>query len=181
MNSAREAVALLGRSWAVATVNQRGTTVRSPWPRGLRIHPKNNPLAALPDSHPAKRLVIAHAECCRDCAGRDVAWPGREAVDQQWNSEIDGRRHTFSGFVYQYLCFDLVLEPWLERPLVLTEYERQIQEGLPRLRGLLEECERAADAEQNHKIIEMLNQVRGYLNLWDEAIGQRIAEDHIRC
>jgi hypothetical protein len=143
----------------------------------LRIHPKNNPLAALPESHPAKRLVIAHAECCRDCAGRDIPWRDREAIDQEWNSEIEGRRKTFSGFVYEHICFDLVLEPWLARPPVMTDYEKWIQGRLPRLRGLLDECERAAKADQNPKIIEMVNQVRGYLDLWDEAISRRMSED----
>jgi hypothetical protein len=151
--------------------------MKSPWPRGLRIHRKNDPLAALPDSHPAKRLIIAHAECRRDCAGRDIPWPGRECVDQEWDSEIAGRHMTFSGFMYEHLCFDLVLESWLERP---SDRERMVRDRLPRLRGLLDECQRAATADQNHKLIEMVNQVRGYLDLWDEAINCRIREEHIQ-
>jgi hypothetical protein len=141
--------------------------MRSPWPRGLRIHPKNNPLAALPDSHPAKRLIIAHAECCRDCAGRDVSYAGRDSIDHEWDSKIAGRRMTFSGFMYEHLCFTLVLESWLEQPSVRDEMAR---DHLPRLRGLLDECQHAATADQNHKIIEMVNQVRGYLDLLEETI-----------
>jgi hypothetical protein len=143
--------------------------MRSPWPRGLQIHPKNNPLAALPDSHPAKRLIIAHAECRRDCAGRDISWPGRESIDQEWDSKIEGRRMTFSGFMYAHLCFTLVLESWLEKP---SGREEITQNYLPRLRGLLDECQCAASADQNHRIIKMVNQVRGYLDLWDETIRE---------
>lgn len=147
--------------------------MRSRWPRGLRIHSKNNPLASLPDSHPAKRLIIAHAECRRDCVGREISWRGREAVDQDWDSEITGRHMTFSGFMYQHLSFDLVLELWLER---VSDCEKMGREYLPRLRGLLNECERAATIDHNHKIIDMVNQVRGYLNLWDEVITTRLQD-----
>jgi hypothetical protein len=143
----------------------------------LRIHRKNDPLAALPDSHPAKRLIIAHAECWRDCAGRDIPSPRRESIDQEWDSEIAGRHMTFSGFMYEHLCFDLVLESWLESP---SACEQMLQDRLPRLRGLLDECHRAATAGQNHKLIQMVNQVRRYLDLWDEAINRRIREDHIQ-
>ena len=81
-----------------ASINLRGFTspnnpmarLRSPWPRGLRIDRRNDALAALPDEHPAKRVLILRAECQRDCASREIAWPGREheAVDQTWNSKI---------------------------------------------------------------------------------------------
>jgi hypothetical protein len=152
--------------------------MRSPWPRGLRICRKNDPLAALLDSHPAKRLIIAHAECCRDCAGREIPWPGREAIDQEWDSEIAGRRTTFSDFMYEHLCFDLVLEPWLER---LSDCQVMLRDRLPRMRGLLDECQRAATIDQNHKIIDMVNQVRAYLDLWDETINRRIREGRLPC
>lgn len=163
----------------LVTGGQRYLTMRSPWPRGLPIHSKNNPLAALPDSHPAKRLLFAHAECRRDCAGRDVPWRNREAIDQEWDSKIEGRRKTFSAFVYEHICFDLVLESWLERPPAVTDGEKWIQDRLPRLRALLNECEQAASADENRKIVEMVNQVRRYLDLWDEAINRRISEDCI--
>ena len=83
---------------------------------------------------------------------------------------------TFSGFMYEHLCYDLILESCLEKP---SDYEKMVREILPRQRGLLDECQNAATANQNHKLIEMLNQVRAYLDLWDEAINRRIEEGHI--
>jgi hypothetical protein len=74
---------------------------------------------------------------------------------------------TFSGFVYAYLCFDLVLDSWLEEP---ANRERLSRDRLPRMRALLDECQNAAVADGNHKVIEMLNQVRAYLDLWDDVL-----------
>lgn len=78
---------------------------------------------------------------------------------------------TFSGFVYEHLCFDLVLEPWPEQ---ISGCEKTVRDRLPRLRGLLDECERAATADKNHKLIDMVNQVRAYLDLWDEVVKMRL-------
>jgi hypothetical protein len=154
---------------------------RPVWPRGLRIHRRNDPLAALSDSHPAKRALILHGECQRDCAGREIQWPEgkREAVDQVWISELDRRRWTFAGFVYAYICFDLILDGWLERPPFLTNCEREDLAKMPRLYGLLDECEQAAQAEDNLTIIGMLRQVREFLNAWEAAIFQRIKDDRL--
>jgi len=84
---------------------------------------------------------------------------------------------TFSGFMYEHVCFDLVLEPWLERAPRQTEFDRSFRDRARHLRALLEECERAALRDHNSRITEMVNQVRGYFDLWDEAIDRRLTDD----
>jgi hypothetical protein len=127
----------------------------------------------LPDSHPAKRLVIAHAQCRRDCAGRDIPWHDREAIDEEWHSLIVGRRMTFSGFIYQYVCFLLESMSWIERR---EQCEQMSQEYIPRLRGLMDECYRAATANDNPAILEMVGKVRAYLDAWEDFIAWRDCE-----
>src|SRR5687768_16545836 len=106
---------------------------KSPWPKGLRIDPENNPLAELPDEHPAKRALIARAICQRDCAGREIEFIGQpgEAFDQVWNSEVDGCPRRFSEFIYEFVCVDLILSEWLEHPPVMTATERETLAELP--------------------------------------------------
>lgn len=157
------------------------TRRRSPWPRGLRIHRKNDPLAVLPDDHPAKRVLVLRAVCQRECAGREIPWPEREreAVDQTWNSTIRGRQCTFSGFIYEFVCFDLILDEWLTHPSIVTPGERAVFERVPQLLGLLDECRAAAVAEDNTPVLEMLPKARAFVTEWEASVRRRIEEDNL--
>lgn len=136
----------------------------SKWPRGLRIDRGNDHLADLPESHPAKRLVIAHAECMRDCAGREIAHQLGPAVDVEWFSELEGKRMSLSGVVYSYICFDLVLEPSLQ---IDTHGLNQ----LDRLETLLSECKPACG--DNEAVLAMVQQLQRYCLLWRAFIADR--------
>lgn len=155
---------------------------RSPWPRGLRIQPANDPLAAFPDDHPAKRVLILRAECQRDCAGLEVPWPGREheAVDQTWDSQIRGRQCSFSGFIYGFVCFDLIVHGWLKRPAYLTPEEQAVLERTPELLGLLEECQAASVAANNTLILELLPMPRAFVVEFEKCVRRRIEEDGLQ-
>ena len=157
----------------------------SPWPRGLRskIHKKNDPLAELPAHHPAKRFLIRHAQCWQACAGREIPWPGHEdeAVDQVWTSETLGAGFSFSGFIYAYVCFHPILHEWLERPTEVTEDEKTlITKKLPMLRSLLAECEEAAQADANQRVLAMTEYVRVFLAAWEKCVRCRIDEDGLQ-
>ena len=138
-------------------------------------------MAALPDEHPAKRALILQAECRRDCASREISWPGREleAVDQTWTSRIRGRQMSFSGFIYQFVCFDLILDGWLTHPSDLTPGERAVLEHVPQLLGLLEECHAAAVADNNPRILTMLPKARAFVAEWEACVRRRIEEDNL--
>lgn len=155
---------------------------KSPWPRGWRMHPHNDALATLVDGHPAKRLLFAHARCRRECAGREIPWPGREAeaFDQEFNSSTDLQRWTFSGWVYAHVCFSLVLTEWLTHPPQITESERQLLlEHLPRIRGLLIDCRAAAERDNNPRVLKLLPVADDFIEAWDLSIRARLAADGI--
>jgi hypothetical protein len=151
------------------------------FPRGLRIHRDNRPIFDFPVDHPARRLLITHAECWRDCAGREIAWPGKEseAIDQSWLSSLDGRQWTFSGFVYGFVCFDLVLHGWLDRPPHLAADERAALEGIPKMRSLLAECRAACVQESNFPAFPLIDQVERLPTAWEHSVQFRIQTDRI--
>jgi hypothetical protein len=155
-------------------------TKRSPWPRGSRIHLKNNPLHALPDSHPAKVLLLAHAECRQTCFGREIAFRGyeEEAFDQEWQSVLLGRRFDFSAYAYICISFDLILEEWLTHPPYATK-GKMIVAAMPFHHRLLDECEQAATSQGNVRILELLPQVREWLDLYLLAIQERWKTDSV--
>jgi len=141
---------------------------------GLGIHRKNRPILQFAETHPARAVLEARWKCQRECAGCEL-----DDIDQEWQSEIDNRRWTFSGFVYSYVCFDLVLRGWLDRPPQLAEDEVGVFDHVARLRSLLTECQEAAARDRNHPVLEMIPMVFRFLDLWEEAVRLRIREDGI--
>lgn len=157
------------------------TVRRSPWPRGSWIHPKNNPLSELPDSHPAKLLLFAHWQCRRDCVGREIGYRGHEeeAFDQVWKSQLLGCGFSFSSYAYVFISFDLILEEWLTHPSYVTESEKRAVAGVLFHGILLDECEQAAKEQGNVRILERLAQVRKWHELRLLAIKARWVEDNL--
>jgi hypothetical protein len=141
---------------------------------GLGIHRRNSPILQFAENHPARRVLEARWECQRDCAGCEL-----RDIDQEWESEIDHRRWTFSGVVYAYVCFDLILHGWLHRPPHLAEDEIGVFAHVAKIRLLLGECHRAATCDKNGAVLEMISLVSRFLDLWEEAIRLRIQEDRI--
>ncbi len=92
---------------------------------------------------------------------------------------VDGRELTFSSFAYEFISFDLVLDGWIARKPALSAGETGILDNLPRLRGLMEECEVAAEASQNHRILDRISIVRDWLDALEYAITCRMKEDGI--
>jgi len=132
------------------------------WPRGLRIHRGNDHLATLPESHPAKRLVIAHAECWRDCAGREIADRREAEVKAEWFSALEGKRKSLSGVVYEYICYDLIIEPSLQ---IDADFVTQLNH----LETLLSECKAACG--HNEAVLAMVEQLLRYCLLWRAFVG----------
>jgi hypothetical protein len=146
-----------------------------------RIHPKNAPLLELPQDHPARAALVARLDCQRECAGREIAWPGREdaAADQEWRSSVDGRTWRFSALVYSFVCFDLILSEWIDHPPRVTEPEEAALAKFPEVRVLLDECEAAARHDRNATVLEMIPKVRRFFSLWEQAIRLRIEQDGV--
>lgn len=154
---------------------------KSPWPRGSRINRKNDPIAAFSDDHPAKRLLLAHSHCWRECAGRELVWPGREqeAFDQELRSKVKPGQWRFSYLIYAFICFELILTEWLTHPLEMTDSERNMLESLPRTRAIFAECQAAADKDGNTRVLELLPLPEAFFNAWEASILARLAVDGI--
>ena len=161
--------------------SQRAPRYRSPWPRGSRIDRKNDPIAAFPDFHPAKRLLLIHSQCRRECVGREIAFIGREdeAFDQQFTSQVDANPWRFSAFAYIHLSFTLILTEWLEHPRYMTDDEQAVLANLPKLRMLLAECQAAAERDANSRVLELLPLPEAYCDAREASIRARLEHDGI--
>jgi hypothetical protein len=137
------------------------------------IERANCPILELDDGHPAKRFLSAFMECRMNCSERELEIGGQTPIDQAWQSAIDGRVWTFSGFIYTIICFDIVLDGFPENSPYLTESEVCAADQLPKLRLMMEECAAAARQCSNDEIIEMTHQVQEMLNLWEEHLNFR--------
>jgi hypothetical protein len=143
----------------------------------MKLNKRNRPILKLPESHPAHRLLRAFVECWDECAGCEIALPGENdrAIDQQWHSQLSQRVRTFSGFVYEFLCFDLVLVEWLEHPPFVTPEEQSSLQQLDLMEGLLDECKAAAVADGNSRIAPLIDRVSALIAVWRDSIQSRIA------
>ena len=136
----------------------------------------------LEELHPARRGLLALYRCRVECVGREIQWIGREheAVDQAWWSQTDGRKWLLSSFLYSYISVSrpAELEGWLsEAPDgQVVESERRFLDELPRLRLLIGECERAAAAEGNQQVLDMIPLVREVFACYEQAIRLRWTE-----
>lgn len=137
------------------------------------IESLNRPVLTLEDTHPAKRFLIAFMQCLDDCAGRELGLDGETPIEHEWFSSIDGRTWTFSGFVYAFLCFDIVLDGFLENSPVLTEAEKSTIEEIPRLRAMMDECIKSVRDSGYPEILKLANQVMTMLSLWEEYLAFR--------
>ncbi len=142
-----------------------------------RIYPLNYKiLAKYPADHPAVRALQVHAEARDVCVGKEIAWPnGRtETIDQTWFSTIDQRVWRFSAFAYAFISFDLLLDGWLGDELgAVGQFEMDFIHELPRLRGLLYECESAANKEGNKLILPLISKAHEFFTAFEKSIIAR--------
>ena len=132
----------------------------------MQVFKINKPIFDFPPDHPARRFLEAFVECRKTCVGRET-----EGIDQEWLSEVDGRRHRFSSFAYEWLSFDVELDGWLHDAPQVTESEKRALEAIETMRRLMAECKAAADG--NPRIVNMCNQILDTLDLWSECIHRR--------
>ena len=147
----------------------------------LRIHPDNAPLLKLPVDHPAHIALIIHAECANHCVGREIPWPDSpdKPIDHTWYSAMDQRIWTFSGFAYSFISFDLVLDGWINGQTHLQPFEQSFLEELPRLRGLLAECECSAKADSNTGVLPLIKKTNEFFFAFERSIIARVGQVHV--
>jgi len=138
-----------------------------------RIHPVNySLLRELPADHPAVRALQIHAEARDVCVGKEIDWPHLKIVgiDQKWFSDVNMKETRFSSFAYQYISYDLFLDGWVESAPEATEAELGFLEELPKMKILLDECEREAHAENNAAILPLIAKAREFIDAMENAI-----------
>ncbi len=123
-------------------------------------------------NHPAKEMLLRHARCRKNCAGREIAWPNQTPLEQEWFSMTEQRKYTFSGLIYGFICFDPDYRGWTETapPESLRDEDRGAIEQLPRIVAIINECKAAATQDRNFEILKLLPFVDDYL----EALGRCI-------
>lgn len=144
-----------------------------------RVHPLNYPLLREhPADHPVVRALQSHAESRDICVGKEIDWPkqGVEGIDQTWRSSIDGKRWFFSGFAYQYLSYDLILDGWLEEVPGPTNSELGFLNNASRMRILLKECMHAALEDNNLGILPLVEKASEFIDALEKALLLRFEE-----
>ena len=133
-------------------------------------------LRELPADHPAVRALQIHAEAYDICSSEEICRPHQATVgiDQIWFSDVDLRQHRFSSFADDYICYDLVLDGWVESAPEATEAELGFLEDAPKMRALLKECEQAAHAEENVGILPLVAKANEFIDALEHAIRLRL-------
>lgn len=139
----------------------------------MHIEETNGPVFELGDEHPEKKFLLAFIDCLAECVGRHYDFDGQIPIEQEWKSDTDGRVWTFSGFIYAFLSFDIVLDGFLENTPYLTASETGAVEELPLLRSMMNECAQAARQSGNSEILELTDQVLQMLELWEQYLSFR--------
>ena len=144
-----------------------------------RVYPVNYTIINRygPD-HPATRVLQVHAEACDKCVGKEIEWPqlGNQAIEQSWYSPSRQKVQTYSGFAYEFLAYDLILDGWLEMGPEPTEAELGFFDDERPMRLLLEECEDAALDDGNIEILPLITKTQEFLDAYRAAVLCRFKE-----
>jgi hypothetical protein len=130
----------------------------------------NREIFDLPEDHLAHRFLLAFIKCRCDCIGLEAS---DNPIDQEWFSQTDGKVWLYSSFAYQYLAFDIILDAWLSHASGRTIGEERWLSLFPRWRALMFECKNAAEGDNNHAMVSIVEQVLEMLNLWEQSIVAR--------
>lgn len=137
-----------------------------------RIHPANYALLRdLPPEHPVVRALQIHAEARDVCVGKELDWPhlGVVGIDQVWFSETDSKQWRFSGFAYQYISYDMVMDGWVKPNSEAIRWERSILEQTATMKALLDECELAARTDKNDAMLPLIDKAKEYVSAFECA------------
>ncbi len=107
------------------------------------------------------------------CVAREIEWPnlGNRAIEQTWFSQARLRQMSFSSFAYEFISYDLILDGWLEMAPEPTEAEmNSLEDDVPLMQTLLDECEAAAIADCNEEIVPLIAKAREYIQCYLRAV-----------
>ena len=137
----------------------------------MHVRRLNKLIFSWDEEHPARRFLEAFVECRKRLVGLDSE---SDLVDQRFVTP-DGQLTSFNTFVYEFLCFDVVLDGWLGNLPVITASESRQLAALPTMRAMMKCCQNAALRDGNSAILPHVERVFILLDLWEECIRARIA------
>jgi hypothetical protein len=126
--------------------------------------------ASFPGNHPARTYLLEFYRVRDEVCGRDIAWPKRPSVEQEWDSLLLQRSFSFSAFAYCFVSYTLVMGEWFDDRFsqVPSEPEKEFISQLQMKLVLLQECADAANSHDNAEILRFVEMVRSML-----AMGSR--------
>ena len=141
-----------------------------------RFPTRKRVFAEFPEGHPVRRYWIEFHRVQREVVGRDIEWPGRPRIDQEWFSQLLQKPFSFSSYAYCFISCDINLAGWS-----LTEFENSpspieqhhIQQFQMK-QALLTECAQAAAADKNEPILTFVELARSVLELDIDATAHRL-------
>lgn len=133
--------------------------------------------AEFPTHHPARLYLVRFYEVREEVCGRDIAWPDRARIEQEWVSKLLQRKFSFSAFAYCFISLTLTMDEWFDDHFSTTpsEWEQRCIAQFAMKQTLLDECAEAAEREENTAILEYVHLVRSVLELGIEATAHRIS------
>lgn len=116
-------------------------------------------------NHPAKEKLVRHTLCRMNGTGRDIPWPNRPRIEQDFFSQTMGRPFSFSSYAYIHLCFDPDYRGWTQAapPPKFSDSDRDSVFRLRNELAILAECHEAAVHDNNLQMLEILPFVLDFL------------------
>jgi len=112
----------------------------------------------------------------REVCGRDIEWPGRPRIDQDWFSQLLQKPFSFSSYAYCFISYDLTLDGWF-----LAEFASAPSPGeqyrisqFQMKQALLAECAQAASADENEAILTFVELTRSVIEVDIDATAHRL-------
>lgn len=129
-----------------------------------------------PEDHPGRKFIIRFHEVQDLVCGRDIAWPGRPRIQQEWQSRLLSRTFSFSSFAYSFLNVTITMEEWFDEPFArsLSPSELHWAALFEFKMALLTECDHAAAIDGNEEIRRFVREVRVVLEMYMHAIAHRV-------
>jgi hypothetical protein len=141
-----------------------------------RFTSRKSVVAQFSEDHPVRRYWIEFHRVQHEVCGRDIEWPGRPRIEQEWFSQLLQKPFSFSSYAYCFISCDIHLDGWFlaefeNTPSPIEQYHiRQFQMK----QTLLAECAQAAAADKNEPILTFVELARSVLELAIDATAHRL-------
>jgi len=141
-----------------------------------RFSSQKRVFAEFPEGHPVRRYWIEFHRVQREVCGRDIEWPGRPRIEQEWFSQLLQKPFSFSSYAYCFISCAIHLDGWslAESENIPSPIEQHHVQQFQMKQTLLAECAQAAAADTNDPILTFVELTRSVLELDIDATAHRL-------